>query len=118
MCPKIAKHLGGLLLFLFVFIGATWFTGLGNDVPFDSNNWLRSNARDRGRMAEDLVASRVLIGQAHDEVLRQLGQPQKDWGKVIQYHIDLGWPLKKPEHYGLQVHFDADRVVREVKIVD
>jgi len=118
MFSKIARHSLGLLLFVFVFAGATWFTGFGNDVAFDSAAWLASNPRDRGRMAEDLIAGGTLIGKSCSEVRRQLGSPENDWGKVIQYQIDLGWPMKKPTTYGLQVHFDADRVVREVKIVD
>lgn len=118
MFSKIARQFPGLLLFVLVFAGAAWFTGFGNDVAFDSAVWLSSSPRERGRMAEDLVAGRTIIGKSFSEVRRQLGSPEKDWGKVIQYQIDLGWPMKKPTTYGLQVHFDAERIVREVKIVD
>jgi hypothetical protein len=30
----------------------------------------------------------------------------------------MGWPLKDPKNYGLQVFLDENRNVREVKIVD
>lgn len=90
----------------------------GNNKSFDSAKWLQADARERGRMCEDLVDSRILIGQSVNQAKLLLGQPEKDWGHVIQYNIDLGWPFKDPKHYGLQVHLDENRYVREVRIVD
>ena len=90
----------------------------GNNQQFDSAKWLRSNMRDRGRMCEDLVKSKILIGQTVTEAQRLLGPPDFTYPTAFQYKIDLGWPLKDPVHYGLQLHFDANRRVREVKIVD
>jgi hypothetical protein len=46
-----------------------------------------------------------------------LGQPDKDNASALSYRIELGWTLKDPIPYGLQVHLDEDRKVREVKIV-
>ena len=118
MTDLVRRHVAGVFLFLTIFIGATAFTGFGNNADFNSEKWLHSNARERGRMAEDLVASGVLVGHPVREVQELLGRPDKDWGKVLQYQIDLGWPMKKPTTYGLQVHLDEDRNVRFVKIVD
>ena len=69
-------------------------------------------------MSQDLVDSKVLIGKTIEDAKLALGEPQKDWKRVIQYNIDLGWPLKDPKHYGLQVHLDANQNVSEVRIVD
>lgn len=117
MCNKIRPHLLGVFLFIIAFTVAAAFTGLGNDVSFDSAAWRNASYRERGRMADDLIESRVLVGQSADVVTATLGLPEKPWGNVRQYQIDLGWPFKKPTSYGLQVHV-ADNVVRELKIVD
>jgi len=69
-------------------------------------------------MSEDLVKRKILLGQTADEAKRLLGRPDKDYVSALSYRIDLGWPLKDPIHYGLQVHLDENRKVREVKIVD
>jgi hypothetical protein len=101
----------GLLIGLFLL-------GCGNNKRFDSDLWLKADMRERGRMCEDLVKGKTLIGKSNDDTRRLLGEPEKDWGHVIQYNIDLGWPLKDPKHTGLQVHLDENRQVREVRIVD
>jgi len=91
----------------------------GNNKTFDSAAWLKSDLRERGRMSEDLVKSRVLIGQTADDVRRVLGQPDTTYTTALVYRIDMGMPLKDdPKHTGLQVHLDGNRTVREVKIVD
>ena len=89
-----------------------------NNHSFNSAAWLTSDARARGRMCEDLVQRKVLLGQTVDEAKRLLGPPDEDYGKALAYKIDLGWPFKDAKHYGLQVHLDENRSVREVKIVD
>lgn len=79
---------------------------------------VKANARDRGRMAQNLVDGQSLIGQNADVLRQTLGAPDKNWGRVVQYQIDLGWPIKDPGTYGLQVHFDSQGNVALVKIVD
>ena len=118
MLATISKHAVGFFLFLVVFVGSTTFIGLGNDESFASATWLASDARGRGRMSQDLVDSEVLVGLCEKQVVEMLGRPEKNWGSVHQYQINLGWIFKKPETYGLQVHYDQDRKVRRVKIVD
>lgn len=91
----------------------------GNNKSFDSATWLKSDTRERGRMSEDLVGRKVLVGQAVDEVLRLLGQPDTYYPTALVYRLDMGMPLKDdPKHTALQVHLDGNRVVREVRIVD
>jgi hypothetical protein len=90
----------------------------GNNRPFDSAAWLKADARTRGRMSESLVHSRILIGKTVDEAKAVLGQPDFTYPSALQYKIDLGWAFKDPSSYGLQVHLDEKRLVREVKIVD
>ena len=94
------------------------FVGCGNNKPFSPTVWRNANARERGRMSQDLVDTKLLVGRTIEQAKEILGEPEKDWGSVIQYDIDLGWPLKDPKHYGLQVHLDENRTVREVRIVD
>ena len=50
----------------------------GNNKRFDSALWLKADARERGRMAEDLVKQRILIGKTVDETKGLLGAPDKD----------------------------------------
>ena len=95
-------------------------TACGNTKTFDSAAWLKGDLRARGRMCEDLVARKVLIGQPVAEAKRLLGEPNKTYAAagILSYNIDLGWPLKDPVRYGLQVHLDQNSNVRLVKIVD
>jgi hypothetical protein len=93
-------------------------TACGNNRQFDSTSWLKGDARARDRMSEDLVNRRILIGKTVDEAKQVLGTLDQTYPTALQYHIDLGWVFKNPIHYGLQVHFDEKRLVREVKIVD
>jgi hypothetical protein len=90
----------------------------GNNKSFDSAAWLKGDQRARGRMCEDLVRRKILIGQTSEEAQRLLGQPDKVYPTALSYKIDLGWLFKNPEHYGLLVYLDENRKVREVRIVD
>lgn len=110
MISKSALGFGILLVLL--------WSGCGNNRTFNAAAWQKGSARERGRMAESLVKSGMLVGKSVDEAERLLGKPDFDYGKVIQYKIDLGWLFKSPEHYGLQLHLDNQRSVTLVKIVD
>lgn len=90
----------------------------GNNKPFNSTAWQQGDLRTRGRMAEDLVKRKVLVGQPADGVQRLLGPPDKAYPSVLVYNMDLGWPFKDPVHYGFVVHLDADRKVHETRIMD
>lgn len=103
-----------LLVFATVFLAAC-----GNNKTFDSAAWLKSDLRERGRMSEHLVQSKILVGQNSDDALRVLGQPDTAYPTALIYRIDMGMPFKDdPKHTALQVHLDGNRTVREVKIVD
>jgi hypothetical protein len=80
---------------------------------FDSAAWLKADQRARGRMSEDLVRRKILIGQTVEEAQQLLGQPDKTYPTALSYKIDLGWLFKNPEHYGLLVYLDESRKVRE-----
>ena len=108
---KRAAVVSGIALLLLL-------SGCGNNRRFDATAWQNADARERGRMAESLVQSRMLIGKNADEAQRVLGKADVDYGNVLSYKINLGWLFKDPKHYGLQVHLDANREVTEVKIVD
>lgn len=103
---------------LLVMALVSWLAACGNNKLFNSAAWLKGDMRARGRMCEDLVKRKSLIGQPADEAQRLLGQPDKHYASALSYKIDLGWPFKDPKHYGLLVHLDEKRNVREVRIVD
>jgi hypothetical protein len=90
----------------------------GNNHRFDSAAWLKGDRRARGRMSDDLVKRKILLGQTADEAQRLLGRPDTTYPTALSYKIDLGWILKDPENYGVLVYFDQNRIVNEVKIVD
>ena len=90
----------------------------GNNKSFDATAWQQGDPRKRGSMAEDLVKRKLLLGRPAEEVQRLLGRPDKDHVSALVYNIDLGWVFKDPSHYGFIVHLDANRNVREAKIVD
>ncbi|HSE20615.1 MAG TPA: hypothetical protein VLB68_03130 [Pyrinomonadaceae bacterium] len=104
--------------FLVIVILTLSLIGCGNNRPFNNTKWIEGSLRDRGRMSEDLVNSNILIGATVGEAEQLLGPADFTYPTALQYKIDLGWPLKDPKHYGLQVHFDASRRVHTVKIVD
>lgn len=93
-------------------IAISVLAGCGNNESFDSTAWLKGDMRARGRMCEDLVKSKTLIGQTANEAQRLLGQPDKDYGAALSYRIDLGWPFKDPKHYGLLVHLDVGSSIK------
>ena len=57
------------------------------------------------------------VGQARAGAI-EVGIAVGKENATVQYRIDLGWPMKGPQSYGLQVHFDREGMVRLVKIVD
>lgn len=106
-------------LVLLVVVPIFLLAACGNNKTFNSAAWLKSDARERGRMSEDLVKSKVLIGQAADQAMRLLGQPDTTYPTALVYRLDMGMPFKDdPKHTALQIHLDGNRTVREVKIVD
>jgi hypothetical protein len=103
---------------LLVLVSIFLTSACGNNRRFDSAIWLKSDARARGRMSQDLVDGKTLLGKSVDEAKAVLGQPDFTYPSALQYKIDLGWAFKESYRYGLQVHLDEKRFVREVKIVD
>ena len=41
---------------------ACFLAACGNNKPFDSVAWLKADARERGRMSQHLVDSKILLG--------------------------------------------------------
>lgn len=109
---------GVVCLILIILALGSFLSACGNNKNFDSAAWLKGDMRARGRMSEDLVERKILVGKTTDGVQRLLGEPERNYGSVLSYRIDLGWPFKDSKHYGLHVHLDEDRNVREVRIVD
>jgi len=46
----------------------------GNNKRFDSAAWLKADARERGRMSEDLVKRKILVGSSRSELLSRLDE--------------------------------------------
>jgi len=78
------------------------------DIGFSPDGWAAGDARMRGRMARDVMASRVLLGKSRDEVRRVLGPPDAVGvaGAYYRYRVDVGyrWVLR-PVPYDLVVRF-------------
>lgn len=90
----------------------------GNSRPFDSAAWRQGDPRVRGRMVEDLVGSKMLVGRSGDEVQRSLGRPENEHPGALVYQINMGMPFKDPSRYAFILHLDADRKVRKAQIAD
>ena len=90
----------------------------GNNRTFDSAAWLKADARERGRMSEHLVKNRLLVGKTAAETQQLLGRADNDYDRALSYRIDLGVPFKDCKNCGLIVDLDANRIVREARIVD
>src|SRR5262245_9709280 len=79
---------------LLIVIFACMLTACGNNRAFNSDEWLKGDRRSRGRMCEDLVGRRILIGQTEDEAQRLLGRPDTVYPRALSYNIDMGLPFK------------------------
>jgi hypothetical protein len=78
------------------------------DTPFSSEEWVRGDARSRGRMVHNLLASRVLMGKSREEVARLLGPPDDEgaFGLSFRYRVDVGyrWVIR-PYLHDLVIRF-------------
>jgi hypothetical protein len=61
--------------------------------PFNSAEWLKGDAVERGRMYVDLFISRKLTGRSRDDVKELLGEPEKkqtlEGREVWLYYVEL-----------------------------
>src|SRR5262245_9240251 len=65
------------------------------DVPFSAQGWLRGDARERGRMVNDLVHGGWLGCLSRSEIVAMLGTPDADHGHEVRYAVDTGVRLFK-----------------------
>jgi len=65
------KRLTAMTLFLLAVALLT--SACGNNRHFNSTEWLKGDLRARGRMSEDLIKSRILLGKTIDEAKHVLG---------------------------------------------
>src|SRR5262245_18366184 len=107
MIPQAQKRFGALAILILATIVLT--AACGNNHQFDSATWLKSDARGRGRMAQNLVDSKSLLGKTVEDARQVLGPPGITYPSALQYKINLGWVFKDPNTYGLQVHLDEKR---------
>jgi hypothetical protein len=55
-------------------------------------------------MARSLCAAGVLRGKTRAEVIDLLGEPDRDFGRLIEYDVDSPVPASRPEW--VQIGFD------------
>ena len=55
--------------------------------PFDSSEWKRGNATDRGAMSEDLINRKLLIGKSRVDVEALLGKPDREDADGFDYKV-------------------------------
>jgi hypothetical protein len=83
--------------------------------PFDPAAWRKGSPAERGRMARSLCEGRFVTGRTRGEVLALLGEPDRDFGSLIEYDIDPPAPVPREEW----VHIGFDKTtgrVREAKV--
>lgn len=61
-----------------------------NNLKFDGEQWKQAGERTRGRMAYDLVDSKLLVGKNIKEVEELLGKDHSNINDHITYSIDIG----------------------------
>jgi outer membrane protein assembly factor BamE (lipoprotein component of BamABCDE complex) len=70
------------------------------DKPFNSQDWLKGDSVERGRMIKDLFTDRSISGKTKDEILKTLGEPDKkssvEGREVWLYRVDFAYrtPMK------------------------
>jgi len=78
--------------------------------PFNSEEWLKGDAIERGRMILDLFEKSAMNGKPEDAVLKLLGEPDKKLNEgervVWLYRVDLGENRDRPY---FPVTFDRQR---------
>jgi len=75
---------GLVLLLLFVVVASSCTTP---SRPFDSADWKRSDATNRGAMSEDLITRKLLIGKSRAEVEALLGKPDRQDADDLDYTV-------------------------------
>lgn len=90
------------------------------NLPFDSELWKQSSARERGRMVRDLTASERLLGLKHGAVIELLGEPEhRENDSAYCYRVDTGQTfVLDPWLYALVISFGQDGKVTGVNLRD
>lgn len=71
-----------------------------SEKPFNSQDWLKGDAVERGRMFSNIFTSRALDGKSQTEVKNLLGEPDKkqtvEGREVWLYYVELRYqtPMK------------------------
>lgn len=75
---------------------------------FDSEKWKNGTQIERGKMATDLIKSKILIGKTKPETIEYLGFPKDSSKTMYHYIVDLG--------YMIPFHLDVIFEVNENKV--
>ena len=90
-----------------------------SEKPFNSEEWLKGDAVERGRMFTDIYAKRILEGKSKESVLEMLGEPDKkqeiEGREVWLYYVEHSHKL--PQKY-FPVSFEGTEKTFAGKIKD
>jgi hypothetical protein len=82
-----------------------------------SEKWIAGDARVRGEMVRDLIASKRLDGKTRSQVETLLGPPTYDATNRTSYVVDIGYRWgSRAWNYSLCISFDEAR--ESVQYVD
>ena len=91
-------------------------------VVFTPETWAAAGPEERGRMADDLLASRDLRGMTRDKVAAMLGPPDADQTDLRRFRYHLGRRGRNPDapltDFSLLVRFDEGGKVVAANIAD
>ncbi len=87
---------------------------LDDPEQFTPAGWRSGGLAQRGRMAPSLCASGLPRGKTRAEVIELLGEPDRDFGGVIEYDIASPAPSPHPKW----VHIGFDRTTGRVSEVE
>lgn len=86
---------------------------------FDPSAWQVGSQIERGRMARDLVSSRMLLGRSREQVVGILGDPNERSSASMSYTVDIGHRFGlHPWTYRLCIEFKDDGTVETVYLHD
>jgi hypothetical protein len=86
-----------------------------DNAPFNPAAWRAGGPAQRGCMTRSLCAGGFLRGKTRAEVIEMLGEPDRDFGRLIEYDVVSPVPTSRAEW--VQIGFDrTDRRVAAVEV--
>lgn len=91
---------------------------------FDREHWIESSPLGRQRMANDLIATQIVIGETKDGVAYLLGPADENrrpldttaWDSEMWYYLDMSFD-SKGQRADLRITFDASGVATSAQVI-